>query len=162
RSRQRARASRLRAGRPHLSRRAARARRGARQHRPPARPHERHPDLGGRARPGRRAALRIRADLHPARAAEAAPRVHAAFVTPFPAHAYHSLTVVDVIDETADTKSFVLEIPAALADTFAYAAGQFCTFRAVIGGEPIARCYSMSSSPVTGDPFTTTVKRMPG
>src|SRR5262249_17908153 len=45
---------------------------------------------------------------------------------------------------------------------FAYAAGQYCTFRAMIGGEPIVRCYSMSSSPETGDPFTVTVKRVSG
>jgi 3-ketosteroid 9alpha-monooxygenase subunit B len=77
-------------------------------------------------------------------------------------HDYHPLTVADVIDETADTRSFVLEIPPALAERFAYAAGQFCTFRATIGGEPIVRCYSMSSSPDTGDPFTVTVKRVPG
>jgi ferredoxin-NADP reductase len=77
-------------------------------------------------------------------------------------HEYHCLTVVDVVDETADTRSFVLEIPTELEDTFAYAAGQFCTFRATIDGEPVVRCYSMSSSPDTGDPFTTTVKRVPG
>ena len=77
-------------------------------------------------------------------------------------HQYHPLTVADVIDETADTRSFVIEIPPALAETFAYAAGQFCTFRATIGGDSIVRCYSMSSSPDTGDPFTVTVKRVPG
>src|SRR5262249_12444710 len=77
-------------------------------------------------------------------------------------HAYHLLTVADVIDETADTRSFVLEIPPALEARFAYAVGQFCTFRATIGGEPVVRCYSMSSSPETGDPFTVTVKRVPG
>jgi ferredoxin-NADP reductase len=77
-------------------------------------------------------------------------------------HAYHVLRVGDVIDETADTRSFVLEIPAALEKAFAYAAGQFCTFRAQIDGEPVVRCYSMSSSPDAGDPFTTTVKRVPG
>ena len=77
-------------------------------------------------------------------------------------HDYHPLTVADVIDETADTRSFVLEIPPALEQRFAYAAGQFCTFRATIGGEPVVRCYSMSSSPETGDPFTVTVKRVPG
>ena len=77
-------------------------------------------------------------------------------------HDYHRLTVADVIDETADTRSFVIEIPPALEDAFAYAAGQFCTFRAAIGGEPIVRCYSMSSSPDTGDRFTVTVKRVPG
>jgi ferredoxin-NADP reductase len=77
-------------------------------------------------------------------------------------HDYHCLTVVDVVDETDDTRSFVLDIPPELDETFAYAAGQFCTFRATIDGEPVVRCYSMSSSPDTGDPFTTTVKRVPG
>jgi 3-ketosteroid 9alpha-monooxygenase subunit B len=77
-------------------------------------------------------------------------------------HAYHSLAVVDIVDETPDTRSFVLEIPPALEETFAYVAGQYCTFRATIAGEPVVRCYSMSSSPDTGDSFTTTVKRMPG
>lgn len=76
-------------------------------------------------------------------------------------HEYHPLAVVDVVDETPDTRSFVLEIPPALDETFRYVAGQFCTFRATIDGEPIVRCYSMSSSPEVGDPFTTTVKRVP-
>ena len=75
---------------------------------------------------------------------------------------YRSLAVTDVVDETADARSFVLEIPPALAETFRYAAGQFCTFRAEIGGEQVVRSYSMSSSPDTGDPFTVTVKRVPG
>jgi ferredoxin-NADP reductase len=74
---------------------------------------------------------------------------------------YHSLAVVDVVDETADTRSFVLGIPGALAETFRYRAGQFCTFRATLGGESVVRCYSMSSSPDTGDRFTVTVKRVP-
>ncbi|HXJ37267.1 MAG TPA: ferredoxin--NADP reductase [Candidatus Eisenbacteria bacterium] len=77
-------------------------------------------------------------------------------------HGYHPLTVADVVDETSDARSFVLEIPPALEARFAYVAGQFCTFRATIGGEQIVRCYSMSSSPDTGDPFTVTVKRVPG
>ena len=76
-------------------------------------------------------------------------------------HDYRSLVVVDVVDETADTRSFVLEIPPELDQTFAYAAGQFCTFRATVGGESVVRSYSMSSSPDTGDRFTVTVKRVP-
>lgn len=74
---------------------------------------------------------------------------------------YHWLSVIDVIEETADSRSFVLEVPPALTETFLYTAGQFCTFRAAIAGEPVVRCYSMSSSPDVGDPFTTTVKRVP-
>jgi len=75
---------------------------------------------------------------------------------------YHSLAVADVIHETADARSFVLQIPAALEDRFSYAAGQFCTFRATIDGESVVRCYSMSSSPDAGDRFAVTVKRVPG
>lgn len=76
--------------------------------------------------------------------------------------AHHPLTVTDVVDETTDTRSFVLAVPPALAGAFVYAAGQFCTFRATIGGEPVERCYSMSSSPDTGEPLTVTVKRVAG
>ena len=76
-------------------------------------------------------------------------------------HEYHPLRVSDVVDETADTRSFVLEIPSELERTFRYAAGQFCTFRATIDGDDVVRCYSMSSSPDAGDPFMTTVKRVP-
>ena len=76
-------------------------------------------------------------------------------------HEYHQLAVIDVVDETADSRSFVLEIPPAFEQSFTYKAGQFCTFRAIIDGEPVVRSYSMSSSPNTGDPFTTTVKRVP-
>jgi ferredoxin-NADP reductase len=75
---------------------------------------------------------------------------------------YHALAVADVVEETADARSFVLAVPPALAPRFAYAAGQFCTFRATIGGEPVVRCYSMSSSPDTNEPYTVTVKRVPG
>jgi ferredoxin-NADP reductase len=77
-------------------------------------------------------------------------------------HEYHALTVAEVVEETADARSFVLEVPPALEDRFAYAAGQFCTFRATIDGGSVARCYSMSSSPEAGDPLTVTVKRVVG
>lgn len=78
-----------------------------------------------------------------------------------PDHEYHPLRVAAVVDETHDTRSFVLEVPPDLAETFAYAAGQFCTFRATVAGAEVVRCYSMSSAPEVGDPFTTTVKRVP-
>jgi ferredoxin-NADP reductase len=77
-------------------------------------------------------------------------------------HDYHPLKVAAVVDETADARSFVLEIPPSLEGTFAYAAGQFCSFRATVGGEPVVRCYSMSSSPEAGERFTVTVKRVAG
>lgn len=76
-------------------------------------------------------------------------------------HEYHALEILDVVDETSDTRSFVLGVPTDQAVAFAYVAGQFCTFRAEIDGTSVVRCYSMSSSPDTGDPLTTTVKRVP-
>jgi 3-ketosteroid 9alpha-monooxygenase subunit B len=83
-------------------------------------------------------------------------------------HEYHPLTVAEVVEETDDTRTFVLDVPDELAATFAYRAGQFCTFRARLGGQgadagdEVARCYSMSSSPEVGDPLAVTVKRVPG
>ncbi len=78
-----------------------------------------------------------------------------------PDHEYHPLSIRAVVAETADTRSFVLAVPPELAPTFTYTAGQFCTFRAVVDGDPVVRCYSMSSSPDAGEPLTTTVKRVP-
>ena len=67
------------------------------------------------------------------------------------------------IDETADTRSFVLDIPpGARGDVRLRAPGSSAPSAPTIGGEPVVRCYSMSSSPDVGDRFTTTVKRVPG
>ncbi|MFN8025383.1 MAG: ferredoxin--NADP reductase [Acidimicrobiia bacterium] len=75
---------------------------------------------------------------------------------------YYPLAVAAVVEETADTRSFVLGLPAEPAGAFAYEAGQFCTFRATIGGQEVVRCYSMSSTPQGGDTsLTVTVKRVP-
>jgi 3-ketosteroid 9alpha-monooxygenase subunit B len=79
-----------------------------------------------------------------------------------PDHEYHVLRVAAVVDETPDTRSFVLDVPDDLTATFEYDAGQFCTFRATIDGEPVVRSYSMSSAPGLGEPLTVTVKRVPG
>jgi ferredoxin-NADP reductase len=77
-------------------------------------------------------------------------------------HTYHPLRVARVVRETADAASFVLEVPADLAATFAYAAGQFCTFRAEVDGESLVRCYSMSSCPAVDRELQVTVKHVPG
>jgi 3-ketosteroid 9alpha-monooxygenase subunit B len=78
------------------------------------------------------------------------------------AHGYHALRVKQVVQETHDTRSFVLDVPDELAETFRYRAGQFCTFRVRIGGEQHLRSYSMSSAPETDGDLTVTVKRVPG
>ena len=77
-------------------------------------------------------------------------------------HGFHSIRVERVVDETADACSLVLEVPQELQAAFAYDAGQFCTFRVSVEGEPYLRCYSMSSAPAVDDQFQVTVKRVPG
>ncbi len=79
---------------------------------------------------------------------------------PDTADEYYPLSVKRVIRETADSCSLILEIPAALRERFAYQAGQFLTFRIPVGGEPLLRCYSMSSSPDTDPDLKVTVKRI--
>ncbi|EWM17921.1 ferredoxin--NADP reductase [Kutzneria sp. 744] len=61
--------------------------------------------------------------------------------------------VAEVISETSDAVSLVLDAE------LSYEPGQFLTFRLPNGLE---RCYSLSSSPYTGEKPTVTVKRMPG
>jgi ferredoxin-NADP reductase len=77
-------------------------------------------------------------------------------------HRFHGLRIARVVRETADARSFVLEVPAELQPAFTYEAGQFATFRAWIAGQPHHRCYSMSSSPAVDDELQVTVKRVPG
>jgi ferredoxin-NADP reductase len=82
------------------------------------------------------------------------------------AHGFHPLRVAKVVQETSDTRSFVL-VPGHGDDAdddglFAYRPGQFCTFRVTIGDDELLRCYSMSSAPETDDELTVTVKRVPG
>ena len=77
-------------------------------------------------------------------------------------HGFHRLRVANVVRETADASSFVLEVPAELAGSYEYDAGQFLTFRVCVGGEPILRCYSMSSARAVDEPLQVTVKRVPG
>ena len=75
--------------------------------------------------------------------------------------AYHQVPVAEVISETDDACSLVLAVPPELADAFAYRPGQFLTVRVPDGaGGSVARCYSLSSSPHTGDLPTITVKRI--
>ncbi|MFC3448059.1 2Fe-2S iron-sulfur cluster-binding protein [Amycolatopsis speibonae] len=59
-----------------------------------------------------------------------------------------TVTVAEVIAETADARSIVFEIPAEHTSVFAYTPGQFLTVR--VPSErtgSVARCYSLSSAP---------------
>ena len=79
------------------------------------------------------------------------------------------LEVVDVIDETSDARSLVFKAPEGPEDPgippqkLRYAPGQFLTLRVPSDRTgSVARCYSLCSSPFTGDPLTVTIKRTDG
>jgi 3-ketosteroid 9alpha-monooxygenase subunit B len=70
--------------------------------------------------------------------------------------------VADVIRETSDANTLVLEPMATDADRFRYRSGQFLTVRVPTErAEGAARCYSLCSSPLLGEPLMITVKRTP-
>jgi 3-ketosteroid 9alpha-monooxygenase subunit B len=77
-------------------------------------------------------------------------------------HGYHQLAIKQVVRETDDASSFVLDVPGELAGLFSYRPGQFCTFRVHIAGVEQLRSYSMSSAPETDRDLTVTVKRVAG
>lgn len=72
------------------------------------------------------------------------------------------LPVVAVVEETADTRSIALGVPSDLRGTFRFRPGQFLTV-AVPSVETglVARCYSLSSSPLDLETVVFTVKRTP-
>jgi 3-ketosteroid 9alpha-monooxygenase subunit B len=70
--------------------------------------------------------------------------------------------VAAVIPETDEACSLVFEVRPELAGEFGYQPGQFLTLRIPSDRDgSVARCYSLSSSPLTGDPLTVTVKQTP-
>ncbi|MGH8382855.1 2Fe-2S iron-sulfur cluster-binding protein [Pseudomonas sp.] len=74
----------------------------------------------------------------------------------------YRLQVSAVIDETADARSLVLEVPAPLRERFRYKPGQFLSFRVPCAGKLLTRCYSMASSPVCDAQPKVTIKRVAG
>jgi 3-ketosteroid 9alpha-monooxygenase subunit B len=76
---------------------------------------------------------------------------------------FHQLRVQAVIRETEEACSLVFEVPPELTGAFTYQPGQFLTLRIPSERDgSVARCYSLCSSPHTGDPLTVTVKQTPG
>lgn len=70
------------------------------------------------------------------------------------------LTIADVIEETADAKSIVFDIPAGGEEDFRYTPGQFLTLRIPSDRTgSVARCYSLASSPTEDAQLKVTVKR---
>ncbi len=74
---------------------------------------------------------------------------------------FHSLTIADVIDETADARSIRFAVPDALREAFRFTPGQHLTLRAEIAGEEVRRNYSLCVAP-QDEALTVTVKRIAG
>jgi 3-ketosteroid 9alpha-monooxygenase subunit B len=77
-----------------------------------------------------------------------------------PKHSFHTLRVAEVVQETADARSFVFEVPAPLEPLFRYGAGQFLTFEVPFQSMRLHRCYSLSSAPECDARPQVTVKRV--
>jgi 3-ketosteroid 9alpha-monooxygenase subunit B len=76
---------------------------------------------------------------------------------------FYQVAVAEVIRETGDASSFVLDVPPSLAAAFAYRPGQFVTVRVPSDQTgSVARCYSLCSSPHAQEPPAITVKRTAG
>lgn len=75
----------------------------------------------------------------------------------------HVLKVGAVIEETADARTLVFEVPDELTERFRYRPGQFLTLRVPSARTgSVARCYSLCSSPHCDDRIAVTVKRTAG
>ena len=72
---------------------------------------------------------------------------------------YHSLKVEQIINETADAVSIVLEVPETLKEAYNYTPGQYLSFKKTIQGEELVRAYSLCSAPFENE-WKVTVKRI--
>ncbi|MDQ0127161.1 3-ketosteroid 9alpha-monooxygenase subunit B [Pseudomonas lini] len=73
---------------------------------------------------------------------------------------YLALRVARVIEETADARSLVFDVPEHLSEHFRYQPGQFLTLRVPFEDGWLPRCYSLSSTPLLSEPLRVTVKRV--
>ena len=81
-------------------------------------------------------------------------------VTPPAGVAPLQVRVVEVVAQTAEACSVVLEPPADSAERFRYKPGQFVTLRLPCADGSVARCYSLCSSPHVDSQLCIAVKRV--
>ena len=74
---------------------------------------------------------------------------------------FHALRVAEIVQETAEANSIRFDVPAELAETYRFRAGQHLTLRAEIDGEDVRRNYSLCTAPDEGA-LMVTVKRIAG
>jgi ring-1,2-phenylacetyl-CoA epoxidase subunit PaaE len=74
---------------------------------------------------------------------------------------FHSLTIADIVDETAEARSIRFEVPPELRGAFKFRPGQHLTLKAQIENEEVRRNYSLCVAPGDGE-LMVTVKRIAG
>ena len=74
---------------------------------------------------------------------------------------FHTLTIAEMVPETAEAHSIRFAVPEALRETFKFKPGQHLTLKAEIAGEEIRRNYSLCVAPQERQ-VTVTVKRIAG
>ncbi|MCC8396911.1 hybrid-cluster NAD(P)-dependent oxidoreductase [Paraburkholderia sp. MMS20-SJTR3] len=94
----------------------------------------------------------------PSRVAQ--PRFWDALPARWSSDADDTLVCCQVRQETHDVKSFFFRAPSERA--FVFEPGQFITLELEIDGEPVNRCYTISSPPTRPHTISITVKRVPG
>ncbi len=75
---------------------------------------------------------------------------------------FFSLKVLQINEETQDSKSIEFEIPETLLNQFKYKPGQYLTLQFNVNGEEVRRAYSICSSPQTVGKLKIGVKRVKG
>ncbi|MEU1525455.1 ferredoxin--NADP reductase [Nocardia rhamnosiphila] len=74
----------------------------------------------------------------------------------------HVVRVLEVVEETADARSFIVAADPEYSSAFEYRPGQFLTVRVPDIGAGSGRCYSLASSPHSDSAMKFTVKRVAG
>ena len=74
---------------------------------------------------------------------------------------FHTLSIAEIVPETAEASSIRFDVPADLRETFRFRPGQHLTLKAEIDGEEVRRNYSLCTAPDEGQ-LKVTVKRIAG
>lgn len=74
---------------------------------------------------------------------------------------FHTLTIAEIVPETAEAKSIRFDLPEALREAFVFKPGQHLTLKADIAGEDVRRNYSLCVAPQEGQ-LKVAVKRIAG
>lgn len=104
--------------------------------------------------------MRDQATFEPTKSRVTQPKFWGALPARWNSDVNDTLVCCHVRQETHDVKSFFFKAPDERA--FVFEPGQFITLELDIDGEPVNRCYTISSAPTRPHTISITVKRVPG